>query len=89
MDGGYDILNDLKTSSRGGVPWMAILDGDGQTLTTSDGPNGNIGCPMKPEEIDHFVEMIKLSSSPTDDELGRVRTALDAYAKKVMAKRNR
>ncbi|OHB77905.1 MAG: hypothetical protein A2W31_01945 [Planctomycetes bacterium RBG_16_64_10] len=45
-----------------GVPWMAILDADGKELITSDGPNGNIGYPIAPPEIQHFVTMIETTS---------------------------
>ena len=44
-----------------GIPWMAILDSDGNALVTSnDGPTGeNIGHPIESEEIEHFMHMIE------------------------------
>lgn len=42
----------------GGIPWFAILDGDGKALATSDGPKGNVGFPSQDEEIAHFDGML-------------------------------
>lgn len=44
-----------------GIPWMAILDSQGKPLVTcEDGPSGtNIGHPIEPEEIEHFMSMIR------------------------------
>ena len=45
-------------TDRVGYPWIAVLDTDGRVITTSVRPNGeNIGCPVLPKEIDHFVKM--------------------------------
>ena len=59
MTGGAELADELRKGKRGGIPWMIILDGDGHPKATSDGPKGNIGCPVKPHEIDHFLQMIK------------------------------
>lgn len=58
MTDGEQLANELRKGKRGGIPWIAILDGDGKTLATSDGPKGNCGCPAAPHEIDHFLSMI-------------------------------
>ena len=59
MTGGAELAAELRKGKRGGIPWMITLDGDGHPKATSDGPKGNIGCPVKPHEIDHFLQMIK------------------------------
>ena len=41
-----------------GIPWFAILDAKGELLISSVGPQGNIGYPVKPDEIAHFIRMI-------------------------------
>ena len=51
----------------GGIPWMAILDGDGQKLVTSDGPKGNVGCPYEPEEIAWFRTMLERTRTKLTD----------------------
>ena len=58
MTEGAELAKELRKGKRGGIPWMIILGGDGQTKATSDGPKGNVGCPARPHEIDHFLKMI-------------------------------
>lgn len=44
----------------GGVPWVAILDGTGKVLITSDAPKtGNIGYPGEPGSRGHWEHMIR------------------------------
>jgi thiol:disulfide interchange protein len=47
-----------KFGATGGIPWFAILDGDGKPLVTSVGPKGNVGFPSQDEEIAHFESML-------------------------------
>ena len=58
------------------MPWMVILDGDGKELITSVGPEGNVGCPVQPAEVDYFVTMIESSSSSNEQRLEEIRKAL-------------
>ena len=58
MTHGKDVLTKFRPSEKGGIPWFAVLDAKGKSLGTSDGPQGNIGYPFKPEEIDHFMTLI-------------------------------
>lgn len=83
MAGGEEVLNALKKDRPGGLPWMVILDGEGQELITSVGPEGNIGCPARPHEIDYFVEMIEQTSETSAEGLAEIRAALEANAKKL------
>lgn len=50
-----------------GLPWMAILDAEGKTLATSDGPDGNIGFPNSEAGIQHFAQMLRLTASRMSD----------------------
>ena len=64
----------------GGIPWMAILDGDGQQLVTSDGPKGNVGCPYEPAEIAWFRTMLERTRSKlTDGDLDALQKANEAF----------
>ena len=84
MEGGQDVMDALKKDRQGGLPWMVVLDGDGKELVTSNDPDGtNVGCPVTPEEIVHFVNMIKLSSDATEDELSAINDAMQANSKKI------
>ena len=59
MAGGKELAAKIRETDRGGIPWMAILDSEGNKLVTSDAPKtGNIGCPVQPEERAHFLQMI-------------------------------
>ncbi len=58
---GPEVIERLGGAKKG-LPWMAILDGEGKTLATGDDAAGqNIGCPYKDEEIAHFATMLKAS----------------------------
>ncbi len=58
MTGGKELDAKFRRDGSGGIPWFAFLDAKGNVLATSDGPNGNIGYPAKPEEIAHFANML-------------------------------
>ncbi len=87
MQGGQDVLDELKKNRSGGLPWMTILDGDGSEIISSVGPDGNIGFPVEPFEIDHFVEMIKQSSDADESQLSAIREAMTQNAKKLRGNR--
>jgi thioredoxin-related protein len=58
MTHGKEVMSQVRPKADGGIPWFAILDPKGKPVGTSDGPQGNIGYPVKPEEIDHFMALI-------------------------------
>jgi thiol-disulfide isomerase/thioredoxin len=70
-----------------GVPWIAILDAQGKLLANSDGPEGNIGFPTKPQEIDHFLKMLT-STAPrlSAEQLAELRRDLERRQKTDYAK---
>jgi hypothetical protein len=76
MEGGQVMFDQMKRERSGGMPWMVILNGDGKEMITSVGPEGNVGCPVQPAEIDHFVTMIQSSSSSDEQRLEKIRVAL-------------
>lgn len=76
MEGGQVMFDQMKGGRSGGMPWMVILDGDAKEMITSVGPEGNVGCPVQPAEIDHFVTMIQSSSSSDEQRLEKIRVAL-------------
>ena len=84
MEGGEDVMNELKKERQGGLPWMVILNADGNELVTSnDGEGNNVGCPALPHEVKHFVDMIKQSSEATEEELSAINDALQVHAQKI------
>ena len=83
VDGATELRNRLsKGISNGGVPWFAILDKDGNILTNTNGPQGNIGYPAEPEGIVHFMNMLTQTLSTIErKELGTIETELKALSK--------
>lgn len=74
----------MRFPENAGIPWMAILDADGKTLITSDGPKGNIGFPVEPHEIEHFLAMIrKTAKNLGADELSGLDQVLRETARKL------
>lgn len=59
MKNAKGVVEQLRKSKDGGIPWFVFLDPHGLALATSDGPDGNVGFPATPEEISHFVSMLK------------------------------
>ena len=81
MQNGKAVSERLRKGRTGGIPWIAMLDSAGNELATSDGPDGNIGCPVQPSEIEHFMRMISQSDKGyTPGELVRINKALKAFA---------
>lgn len=81
---GKAVAERLRKERRGGIPWMVILGADGTELITSDGPEGNCGCPVAPAERAWFVEMLRRTGQHLDeDDLGVVEAELAAFAQEL------
>jgi thiol-disulfide isomerase/thioredoxin len=71
-------------SASGGIPWIAILDANGETLVTSDGPRGNIGYPGEPHEIEFFIAMVnKTRQNLSDEQVAALERRLQDNATKL------
>jgi hypothetical protein len=68
-----EVVAGLRTaSSGGGIPWLAVLDADGQVLAT------HLGYPGNPAMVDKFLAMLKETSHRlTEDDLARLREPLE------------
>ena len=87
MTGGKDVQKRYQPATSGGIPWFAILDAQGKALATSDGPKGNIGYPAAPEEIDHFLAMVKGQGRRIDaQQLDKLRKSLEENAERIKRK---
>ncbi len=81
--GGKEMLARLRKSDDGGIPWFVFLDAEGKALVTSNGPDGNVGCPYTDEEIAAFTGMLsKAAPSISEDELETLRKSLVARREK-------
>ena len=84
MENGKQVADRLRKSRRGGIPWMVILDATGKELITSDGPKGNVGCPVQPHEIEWFLTMLRNTARNLGEEqIAEIEAALRAYAEKL------
>ena len=86
---GTEVIGKLRAGhDDGGIPWLVVLDAEGKEMVTSDGPKGNIGCPVQPEEIAWFRTMLdRTKKRLTTAELDSIQQANEAFAKRVLTKR--
>jgi thioredoxin-related protein len=84
MTGGKEVQKRYQPATSGGIPWYAILDAQGKALATSDGPGGNIGYPAQPQEIAHFLSMLKGQAHRIDaGQLDQIRKSLEEAAERI------
>ena len=82
MENGEAVAQRLRGDRMGGIPWMTILDADGNELITSDGPDGNIGCPASEDERAHFVTtMRKTIQHAPPERIDEIAEALERFSK--------
>ncbi len=85
---GKEVMARFRPGEGRGIPWFAFLDSKGAVAATSDGPKGNVGCPVEPEEIDHFLSMLKGGGSRlTPEQVGTVEKGLRDFAARIKAAR--
>ncbi|MFN0207619.1 MAG: thioredoxin family protein [Planctomycetota bacterium] len=74
MTGGNELLQKYCKAG-GGLPQFVFLTKDGGMIADSNGPKGNVGCPLEPDEIAWFQEMVKKAKVKITDadiaEMGR------------------
>jgi hypothetical protein len=86
MTSGREIMATYRTkdSRSGGIPWYAILDTQGKSLATADGPNGNIGYPFEPKEIDQFLAIVHEEGRRIEArEIEQLRRSLNDAAERI------
>lgn len=89
MTNAAEVTKKYRGDAKGGIPWFAILDpsaaassgADGKTeakvLATSESSKGNIGYPSAPEEIAHFIGMLKSTAKRmTPEQIAKIEKAL-------------
>jgi hypothetical protein len=82
MVGAKELESKTRSAAAGGIPWFGFFDPKtGKPVVTSDGEGGNIGFPAKPDEIAHFVGMLKtVARNMTADDIARLETSLKGEA---------
>lgn len=70
QSGGTEVSQKITRGRDFGIPFVAILDAEGEVIIDSEGPLGNIGFPSTYEGATHLREMISRSGKRiTEDEL--------------------
>ena len=84
MISGKELIKKVRGERRDGIPWMVILDSTGKELITSDGPNGNVGCPITEPEVGYFMEMVGQAAGKRlgSDDKAELRKLLWEFGKK-------
>lgn len=59
MTGGKELAKRHGLADSDGLPFFVILDSDGQRIANSRRPEGNVGFPVEPYEIDGFMTVIR------------------------------
>lgn len=73
-------LAQFEAKTQGGVPWFVILDSNGKELASSIGDKGNIGYPYQPEEIQHFISVLRDTRQRlSDDDLADLEADLTKF----------
>lgn len=81
MEHAEDIVKRYQASERGGLPWFVVVDAKGDSLSTSFGPKGNVGYPVEPFEIAHFMGMLtKTKKRMTDGDIDKIEQVLQRAA---------
>lgn len=87
---GKEVAARLTGGKPTGYPWTVILDGEGRSLVTSDGPGGNIGCPVSDEECAWFLTMIdRTRRHMSEADRAAIARDLAAHAARINAARTR
>lgn len=80
MAGGKDIWKRF-CQKPSGIPWFGFLDSKGKVIVDCVAPNGAIGFPTEPGEIQYFVSMVpKARRSIPDAEVQRLKSLLEQSA---------
>jgi thioredoxin-related protein len=70
---GAQELNKKWGGENQGIPFFVIMDKDGNILADSQRePGKNVGCPATEEEVAHFINVLKKTSSITNDQIAAV-----------------
>lgn len=82
--GGEKLLTRYRQSDRGGIPWFVFLEPTGEPVVTSNGPDGNLGCPWTDEEMAAFKPVLRQAAQHlTDEQIDGLIASLKAQKKKV------
>ncbi len=83
MTGGAELMAKYARDHKG-LPFFVVLDADGTALADSVGPEGNVGCPVKPAEIEHFIKVVRQTGRGlTDEQISTLESGFRQLAEKL------
>lgn len=65
-----------ESESAGGVPFFVILDDSGRKLADSVSDQGNVGFPVEPFEVAHFVKVLRETSTLGEADVATIEKLL-------------
>ena len=68
MTGGKALQAKLCGSETGGIPFFVVLAPDGTKVADSNDAQGNVGFPVEPHEIAHFMKIVQQTAPGLTDE---------------------
>lgn len=87
MTHGQDVLAEY-CKKPGGIPWIVFLSPQGEPIINSDSAKGNIGYPVEPFEIEHFVGMLKKAARRIEPaQIEEIEASLKTAAEKIKSSR--
>lgn len=87
MTGGKEMDKSYRGEREGGIPFFVVIGSDGRVLADSFAAGGNVGFPAQPEEIAHFVEVLKKTSGLSADKIAMLENNLKENAKALLGNR--
>ncbi len=82
FDNGRAVMRRYRPEG-GSIPWVAILDANGNVLVTSDSPGGPIGFPADEGSIGYFMHMLGSTvQRSTPEQLQQIRQTLRQRARR-------
>ncbi|ODA28508.1 hypothetical protein A6X21_12410 [Planctopirus hydrillae] len=78
LSGTEAVMNNLRQGAESGIPWYAVLDHDGQPMTSSLREGHNIGFPSDKDGYSHFIDMLDQTRQRlTPEDLVAIKTAVE------------
>lgn len=81
VEGAKSLYKEL-TDGGGALPWIALFDPDGNLVSTSQQPDGNLEFPpTAPESRDRFLALFEKTGVFSAEELGTLGSELDEHTR--------
>ncbi len=76
MTDGEDVAEEFGKDEGLGIPFFAVIDGNGKKLVDSVGPEGNCGYPVEDFEVAYYMDVLKKTSKLPAGKLATLKAGL-------------